>query len=189
MHLILAWVNERMISSAQISSYPTVNFPRVPPDKKDSHSGLLPRLEDSPKCSFPNISHVFNIVPGIFQAKKFWIKEKRHPLVHWVGVQPIQKEFGGQSGECWCLWLSAMMEQFSVSVCTALNNFPHLLQEWFLPGWKKQVEQGCWKSSAARFCAMSPKQPPGRLLLCHKDSPELALGCHRQREGSPLTRH
>lgn len=82
---------------------PKCQFSQVPPDKKDSHTSLLPRLEDSPKCSFPNISHVFNIVPGIFQAKQFRIEEKRHPLVHWVGVQSIQKEFRGQSGECWCL--------------------------------------------------------------------------------------
>lgn len=36
---------------------------------------------------------------------------------------------------------------------------------------------------------MSPKQPPGQLLLWHKHLSELALDCHRQREGCfPPTR-
>lgn len=92
-----------MISRAQISGWPTAKFSQAPPDKEDSHTGRLPCLEDSPKCSFPNISHIFNIVPGILQAEQFWIEEKGHPLVHRVGVQPVQEELRGQSGERRCL--------------------------------------------------------------------------------------
>lgn len=68
-----------------------------------THTQALPCLEDSPKCSFPNISHIFNIIPGVFQAEQFWIEEKGHSLVHRIGVQPVQEEFGGQSRERWCL--------------------------------------------------------------------------------------
>lgn len=50
------------------------DFSQVPSDKKDQRD-CLPGLKDSPKCSFPNISHIFNIVPGILQAKQFWIEE------------------------------------------------------------------------------------------------------------------
>lgn len=119
--MILVWVNEWMISSAQITGCLIANFSQVPPDKEDSHTGRLPCLEDSPKCSFPNISHIFNIVPGILKAEQFWIEKKGHPLVHWVWVQPVQEEFRGQSGECRCLWLSEMTEQILVSVFTALK--------------------------------------------------------------------
>lgn len=114
-------LNEWTISRAQISSCLTVKFSQVFPDKENSHTGHLPCLEDSPKCSFPNISHIFNIVPGILQAEQLWIEEKGHPLVHRVRVQPVQEEFRGQSGECWCLWLSETMKQILVNVCTILK--------------------------------------------------------------------
>lgn len=107
------WIDGRIISSP--------DFSHVPSDKEESQRDCLPGLEDSPKCSLPNISHIFNIVPGIFQAKQFWIEEKRHALVHGVGVQPVQEQFRGQSGESWCLRLSETTELFLISMSTALN--------------------------------------------------------------------
>lgn len=160
------------------------NFSQVPPDKEDSHRDCLPGLEDSPKCSFPNISHIFNIVPGILQAKQFWIEEKGHALVHWVGVQPVQEQLGGQSGESWCLRLSETTEQFSVSVCTGLN------QEitGHISSWAYFFQDGKGRCSRAIERAlqqgvMTCPQSPGHLRLWHRSLTKLALGCRRQREG------
>lgn len=63
------------------------------------------------------------------------------------------------------------------------NIYVHLLWGWFLPRWKRKVQQGCRKSLAARHHVVCPKQSPDHLLLWHRNSPELALGCRRQREG------